>query len=59
MRIYQVSLLYSLMGILDMLEGEMTTKQMGVIIMILYMVGLAAFGVLAVIVIHGLGWQWL
>jgi len=26
MRIYQVSLLYSLMGILDMLEGEMTTK---------------------------------
>ena len=46
------------MGVRDMLEGEMTTKQMGVI-MILYMAGLGAFGVLAVIVIHGLGWQWL
>jgi len=46
------------MGISDMLEDEMTTKQMGVI-MILYMAGLGAFGVLAVIVIHGLGWQWL
>ncbi|WP_198664633.1 hypothetical protein [Halorubrum sp. 48-1-W] len=46
------------MGISDILEGEMTTKQMGVI-MILYMVGLVVFGALAVIVIHGLGWQWL
>ena len=41
-----------------MFEGEMTTKQMGVI-MILYMLALVLFGVLAVIVIHGLGWQWL
>jgi hypothetical protein len=56
--IYQLRLLCSHMGILDMLEGEMTTKQMGVV-MVLYMIGLAAFGVLAVIVIHGLGWQWL
>ena len=58
MRIYQVGLLCGLMGILDMLEGEMTIKQMGVI-MILYMAGTAAFGVVAVVVIHGLGWQWL
>lgn len=33
-------------------------KQMGVV-MILYMVATAVFGVVAVIVIHGLGWQWL
>lgn len=46
------------MGFLDILEDDMTAKQMGVI-MILYMVALAVFGVLAVIVIHGLGWQWL
>jgi hypothetical protein len=46
------------MSISDMLDGEMTEKQMG-IVMIFYMVALAAFGVLAVIVIHGLGWQWL
>jgi hypothetical protein len=46
------------MGALDILEGEMTTKQMGGI-MILYMVALTIFGVLAVIVIHGLRWQWL
>jgi hypothetical protein len=36
----------------------MTMKQMGVI-MVLYMAGTAVFGVFAVIVIHGLGWQWL
>ncbi|ELZ47016.1 hypothetical protein C464_10184 [Halorubrum coriense DSM 10284] len=58
MRIYQDRLLDSLMRISDALEGEMSMKQMG-IIMILYMAGTAAFGVLAVIVIHGLGWQWL
>ncbi|MFC5279409.1 hypothetical protein ACFPM1_11680 [Halorubrum rubrum] len=46
------------MGVSDILEGDMTTKQMGVI-MILYMVALAIFGVLAVVVIHVLGWQWL
>lgn len=46
------------MGISDALEGEMSMKQMGVI-MVLYMAGTAAFGVLVVIVIHGLGWQWL
>ena len=46
------------MEILNMFKGEMTTKQMGVI-MILYMVALAVFGVVAVIVIHGFGWQWL
>ncbi|WP_180271799.1 hypothetical protein [Halorubrum persicum] len=46
------------MEVLDALEGEMSMKQMG-IIMILYMAGTAAFGVLVVIVIHGLGWQWL
>jgi hypothetical protein len=46
------------MRVLDILDGEMTTKQMG-IVMILYMVALTAFGALAVIVIHGLGWQWL
>lgn len=49
---------YDIMRILNMLEGEMTEKQMG-IIMILYMVALAVFGALAVIVIHGLRWQWL
>lgn len=58
MRIYQVRLLRSIMRISEMLEGEMTTKQMGTV-MILYMAALAVFGVLAVIVIHGLGWQWL
>lgn len=41
-----------------MFEGEMTTKQMGVI-MIIYMLALAVFGVVAVIVIHGFRWQWL
>jgi len=46
------------MRISDALEGEMTIKQMGVI-MILYMAALVVFGALAVIVIHGLGWQWL
>ena len=46
------------MGVSDLLEGEMTMKQMGVV-MILYMAGTAAFGVVAVIIIHGLGWQWL
>jgi hypothetical protein len=46
------------MEILDMPDEEMTIRQMGVII-VLYMAGTAAFGVLAVIVIHGLGWQWL
>lgn len=46
------------MGVSDLLEGEMTMKQMGGI-MILYMLGTAVFGVLAVVVIHSLGWQWL
>ncbi|WP_169330834.1 hypothetical protein [Halorubrum lipolyticum] len=46
------------MRIASILEGEMTTKQMG-LIMVLYMGALGVFGVLAVIVIHGLGWQWL
>jgi hypothetical protein len=46
------------MGVLDILEDDMTVKQMGAI-MILYLVALAIFGVVAVIVIHGLGWQWL
>jgi len=46
------------MRISDALEGEMTIKQMGVI-MILYLAALVVFGALAVIVIHGLGWQWL
>ena len=46
------------MGLLDIFNGEMTTKQMGVV-MALYMAGLAVFGVVAVVVIHGLGWQWL
>lgn len=46
------------MGILDTPDDEMTTKQMG-IVMILYMVALAVFGALAVFVIHGLRWQWL
>jgi hypothetical protein len=36
----------------------MTTKQMGVV-MALYMAALAVFGAVAVVVIHGLGWQWL
>lgn len=58
MSIYKVRFLYTLMGISDALEGEMSMKQMGVI-MVLYMAGTAAFGVLVVIVIHGLGWQWL
>ncbi|WP_180271781.1 hypothetical protein [Halorubrum persicum] len=46
------------MRISDALQGEMTMKQMGVI-MILYMAALVVFGALAVIVIHRLGWQWL
>ena len=46
------------MGILEIFEGEMTTKQMGIAI-IVYMVALVIFGALAVIVIHGLRWQWL
>lgn len=46
------------MSISDIFDGEMTTKQMGVV-MALYMVVLVVFGALAVIVIHGLGWQWL
>jgi len=46
------------MDILKIFEGEMTTKQMGIVI-IIYMVALVVFGILAVIVIHGLGWQWL
>ena len=46
------------MDILEIFEGEMTTKQMG-IVMIIYMVALVIFGILAVTVIHSLGWQWL
>ena len=58
MRIYEVGLLCGVMGFSDMLEGEMTMKQMAGVIF-LYMAGTAVFGVLAVVVIHGLGWQWL
>lgn len=46
------------MTVSEALEGEMTMKQMGVV-MLLYMAGTAALGVLAVVVIHVLGWQWL
>jgi len=46
------------MDILKIFEDEMTTKQMGIVISV-YMLALLIFGVLAVIVIHGLGWQWL
>ena len=44
------------MGLTDILEGEMTTKQMG-IIMIFYMVVLTIFGIAAVIVIHEFRWR--
>jgi len=46
------------MRFLEIFKGEMTTKQMGVV-MAVYMLALAVFGVVAVVVIHGLGWQWL
>ncbi|SNR35658.1 hypothetical protein SAMN06264855_103157 [Halorubrum vacuolatum] len=44
------------MGLSDILEGEMTTKQMG-LIMIFYMLALTVFGILAVMLIHGYGWR--
>ena len=46
------------MDIWNFFEGEMTIKQMGIVIVV-YMVALVIFGILAVIVIHRLGWQWL
>jgi hypothetical protein len=45
------------MRVLDILEGEMTERQMGVIIG-LYMLALAILGGVAVVVIHVLKWQW-
>ena len=58
MSIYQVGLSHDTMGMLDIFKGEMSTKQMGIVVAV-YMVALVVFGALAVLVIHGLGWQWL